>query len=180
MLTGRGFPLISGQCQTRAKAARLIAKQYPCTTFITPSYPFWLFPIQMNVTSVRQETKDKATYGCQSFTFIVIAGNPWKPVVWATDKTAGPPPASAQAMHKHDLASSVVDTTSVCLIKSTFRGEVLQLFNHKDIQPQHEFFPHCKKNRADRLLTTPALCRFAHLIIYPPQHGQYSQNSRDI
>jgi hypothetical protein len=57
--------------------------------------------------------------------------------------------------------------------------EVLQLFNHKDIQPQHDFFAH-RKNRPARLLTSARLCRLAYLIIYQAYNGPYSQITRHM
>jgi len=44
---------------------------------------------------------------------------------------------------------------------------VLQLFNHKDIQPQHEFILQCKKFCPLALLTFADVYGFAHLIISP-------------
>jgi hypothetical protein len=50
---------------------------------------------------------------------------------------------------------------------------VLQLFNHKDIQPQHDFFA-AQKNGI-RGLTSARLAHLAHLIIYQAYLGPHAK-----
>jgi hypothetical protein len=55
---------------------------------------------------------------------------------------------------------------------------VLQLFNHKDIQPQHDFF--ASQKTAIRGLTSARLARAQHLIIYQAYLGPQAQITRHM
>jgi hypothetical protein len=62
---------------------------------------------------------------------------------------------------------------------------VLQLFNHKDIQPQHDFFA-AQKNGHQQGLDILQACNSAHLIIYrhiratAPKLPTYDQKPRPL